>query len=338
MTGLRAASCTSLRELRQTDPSTTDSQELGKCKLQRANSLPSSVSPDPKKTDSIMCSEVVSREDCGVVGVAVVDPGDVGNGVDGTDVLSRVGLPGLKHKYLSSNDGTSTELSCSASATVQNKDSTGIQTVDTGQSDADVPASRESTEVSKCVASNKEQGAKDGQVACDTVGRSPHREETGKVPLKSNCTNASCSLEAIESSPSPDCPDSPVILPPLPPFPPLVPTGHKPNGLVMNDEIREELGAAAAVTSQAYMNIRAGNTGMCAAFFLCVYVCICSIVLVALNVVFCCCFFYSSFVFDTVVHFSIFYMFRYCRPSIRWTNSREAWSDTVYVRWFWHMS
>ncbi|XP_066945105.1 inositol 1,4,5-trisphosphate receptor isoform X28 [Macrobrachium rosenbergii] len=37
--------------------------------------------------------------------------------------------------------------------------------------------------------------------------------------------------------------------------------GHKPNGLVMNDEIREELTAAASVTSQAYSNIRAGNAG-----------------------------------------------------------------------------
>ncbi|XP_064083329.1 inositol 1,4,5-trisphosphate receptor-like isoform X18 [Macrobrachium nipponense] len=37
--------------------------------------------------------------------------------------------------------------------------------------------------------------------------------------------------------------------------------GHKPNGLVMNDEIREELTAAAGVTSQAYSNIRAGNAG-----------------------------------------------------------------------------
>ncbi|KAK4321538.1 hypothetical protein Pmani_007659 [Petrolisthes manimaculis] len=37
--------------------------------------------------------------------------------------------------------------------------------------------------------------------------------------------------------------------------------GNKPNGLVMNDEIREELSAAASVTSQAYSNIRAGNTG-----------------------------------------------------------------------------
>ncbi|KAK7067485.1 Inositol 1,4,5-trisphosphate receptor type 1, partial [Halocaridina rubra] len=37
--------------------------------------------------------------------------------------------------------------------------------------------------------------------------------------------------------------------------------GNKPNGLVMNDEIREELSAAASVTSQAYTNIRAGNTG-----------------------------------------------------------------------------
>lgn len=36
---------------------------------------------------------------------------------------------------------------------------------------------------------------------------------------------------------------------------------HKLNGLVMNDEIREELSAAASVTSQAYTNIRAGNTG-----------------------------------------------------------------------------
>ncbi|XP_071518112.1 inositol 1,4,5-trisphosphate receptor [Panulirus ornatus] len=37
--------------------------------------------------------------------------------------------------------------------------------------------------------------------------------------------------------------------------------GHKPNGLVMNDEIREELSVAASVTSQAYTNIRAGSTG-----------------------------------------------------------------------------
>ncbi|XP_069940179.1 inositol 1,4,5-trisphosphate receptor isoform X5 [Cherax quadricarinatus] len=37
--------------------------------------------------------------------------------------------------------------------------------------------------------------------------------------------------------------------------------GHRPNGLVMNDEIREELSVAASVTSQAYANIRAGNTG-----------------------------------------------------------------------------
>ncbi|XP_068212186.1 LOW QUALITY PROTEIN: inositol 1,4,5-trisphosphate receptor [Palaemon carinicauda] len=37
--------------------------------------------------------------------------------------------------------------------------------------------------------------------------------------------------------------------------------GHKPNGLVMNDEIREELTAAASVTTQAYSNIRSGNTG-----------------------------------------------------------------------------
>ncbi|XP_042858800.1 inositol 1,4,5-trisphosphate receptor-like [Penaeus japonicus] len=36
---------------------------------------------------------------------------------------------------------------------------------------------------------------------------------------------------------------------------------HKLNGLVMNDEIREELSAAASVTAQAYTNIRAGNTG-----------------------------------------------------------------------------
>nr|XP_045591972.1 inositol 1,4,5-trisphosphate receptor-like isoform X3 [Procambarus clarkii] len=37
--------------------------------------------------------------------------------------------------------------------------------------------------------------------------------------------------------------------------------GNRPNGLVMNDEIREELSVAASVTSQAYTNIRAGNTG-----------------------------------------------------------------------------
>ncbi|XP_045110773.1 inositol 1,4,5-trisphosphate receptor-like isoform X11 [Portunus trituberculatus] len=37
--------------------------------------------------------------------------------------------------------------------------------------------------------------------------------------------------------------------------------GHKPNGLVMNDQIREELSEAASMTSQAYSNIRAGNTG-----------------------------------------------------------------------------
>lgn len=37
--------------------------------------------------------------------------------------------------------------------------------------------------------------------------------------------------------------------------------GHKPNGLVMNDQIREELSEAANMTSQAYSNIRAGNTG-----------------------------------------------------------------------------
>ncbi|XP_050733369.1 inositol 1,4,5-trisphosphate receptor type 1-like isoform X4 [Eriocheir sinensis] len=37
--------------------------------------------------------------------------------------------------------------------------------------------------------------------------------------------------------------------------------GHKPNGLVMNDQIREELSEAAHMTSQAYSNIRAGNTG-----------------------------------------------------------------------------
>ncbi|KAG0715912.1 Inositol 1,4,5-trisphosphate receptor [Chionoecetes opilio] len=37
--------------------------------------------------------------------------------------------------------------------------------------------------------------------------------------------------------------------------------GHKPNGLVMNDQIREELSEAATMTSQAYSNIRAGNTG-----------------------------------------------------------------------------
>lgn len=40
-----------------------------------------------------------------------------------------------------------------------------------------------------------------------------------------------------------------------------IPAVHKLNGLVMNDEIREELSAAASVTSQAYTNIRAGNTG-----------------------------------------------------------------------------
>ncbi|KAG7164639.1 Inositol 1-4,5-trisphosphate receptor-like [Homarus americanus] len=37
--------------------------------------------------------------------------------------------------------------------------------------------------------------------------------------------------------------------------------GHRPNGLVMTDEIREELSVAASVTSQAYTNIKAGNTG-----------------------------------------------------------------------------
>lgn len=40
------------------------------------------------------------------------------------------------------------------------------------------------------------------------------------------------------------------------------PAVHKLNGLVMNDEIREELSAAASVTAQAYTNIRAGNTGV----------------------------------------------------------------------------
>ncbi|CAL4061721.1 unnamed protein product, partial [Meganyctiphanes norvegica] len=35
----------------------------------------------------------------------------------------------------------------------------------------------------------------------------------------------------------------------------------KPNGLVVTDEIREELGAAVLATSQAYSNIRAGNAG-----------------------------------------------------------------------------
>ncbi|KAK3865118.1 hypothetical protein Pcinc_029236 [Petrolisthes cinctipes] len=51
---------------------------------------------------------------------------------------------------------------------------------------------------------------------------------------------------------------SPTAMAPVSPF--HAPTaGNKPNGLVMNDEIREELSAAASVTSQAYSNIRAGE-------------------------------------------------------------------------------
>lgn len=53
------------------------------------------------------------------------------------------------------------------------------------------------------------------------------------------------------------------------PFFPL--PGLKPNGLVMNDQIREELSEAASMTSQAYSNIRAGNTG---SVWVCVFTCL----------------------------------------------------------------
>lgn len=85
----------------------------------------------------------------------------------------------------------------------------------------------------------------------------------GKVHSLSSKEPVGNNLEAKEFSsqvPNPALSSPPAESLSLPSFH-SIPAVHKLNGLVMNDEIREELSAAASVTSQAYTNIRAGNTG-----------------------------------------------------------------------------
>lgn len=250
--GLWASSYFPFRETNEPLLFTPPAGEVGSHRFQRRHSLPS-LFQDLKGTDLSSMTEAVGGIDgCDVVGRA--------------DCVGRVGradLRSFRHKCASFDEGVhSRELVCNASLQMPWSDSSdcakAVDGVSTNILEGE-PASQDDRVAVTDILSSFEQGGRT-ELLPHKIWDNYLNSEDRRAALKLNCS-ASFSLESLDSSPSPDLADSPVMLPSWPFFPFIDPTGHKPNGLVMTDEIREELSSAASVTSQAYMNIRAGNTG-----------------------------------------------------------------------------